>query len=125
MHSPLSALGKQLGAISAVQMDFCQIAFQSRHPLKQNGSSFIFSQFFKTAVLSLPMDILTMSMVKHYFRLKTKFSAKKKVLCGPNLQSNRLHRHPKGRVRLPNQMNFSEKIQAACDSPSPLIFGKL
>ena len=37
------------------------------------------------------MYTLTMSMVKHYSHLKTKFSSQKEVLCGPNLQSNKLH----------------------------------
>ena len=60
-------LGKPLGTRSAVQMDFCQIAFQPP-PLNPLGQLFSpkFSQFFKTAVLNMGMDILTMTVVKHY-----------------------------------------------------------
>ena len=68
-------LGKTLGAISAVQMEFCQIAFQSPPPQAKGpfakgplGQLFLpkFSQFFQTPVLNMGMDILTMLVVKHY-----------------------------------------------------------
>ena len=53
--------------ISDVQMEFCQIAFQP--PPKQTDALWeLFSpkigNFFKTAVLTLEIDILTMTMVK-------------------------------------------------------------
>ena len=62
---------KPSGTISAVQTDFCQIAFQLPPPSQANGwiqaiSSPKFGQFFKTAVLTMEMDILIMTIVKHY-----------------------------------------------------------
>ncbi len=63
--------GKNHGTISAVQMDFVQIAFQPPPPLKQpDPLGLLFSpkisQFFKTAVLTMGIDIFKMTMVKHY-----------------------------------------------------------
>ena len=60
-------LGNPLSMRSAVQMEFCQIAFQP--PLQQTDALWeLFSpkigNFFKTAVLTLGNDILTMTMVK-------------------------------------------------------------
>ena len=66
-------LGKTHGTISAVQMDFVQIAFQPPPPpLKQpDPLGLLFSpkisQFFKTAVLTMGIDIFKMTMVKHYY----------------------------------------------------------
>ena len=56
-------LGKTHGTISAVQMDFVQIAFQPPPPLKQpDPLGLLFSpkisQFFKTAVLTMGIDIV-------------------------------------------------------------------
>ena len=64
------ALGKNHGTISAVQMDFVQIAFQPP-PLKQpDPLGLLFSpkisRFFKTAILTMGIDIFKMTMVKHY-----------------------------------------------------------
>ena len=61
-------LGKPQRKKSAVQMEFCQIAFHPP-PLKQMDAlwelfSPKISQFFKTAVSTLDMDILTVTMVK-------------------------------------------------------------
>ena len=61
-------LGKPLHKKSAVQTVFVQIAFQPP-PLKQTDALWeLFSpkicQFLKTAVLTLEMDILTITMVK-------------------------------------------------------------
>ena len=61
-------LGKPLHKKSAVQTEFVQIAFQPP-PLKQTDALWeLFSpkicQFFKTAVSTLEMDILTITMVK-------------------------------------------------------------
>ena len=54
---------------SAVQMEIRQIAFQTPPPLKQTDALWeLFSpkigKFVKTAVLTLGIDILTMTMVK-------------------------------------------------------------
>ena len=61
-------LGEPLRKKSAVQMEFCQIAFQPP-PLKQTDALWeLFlpkiGKFVKTAVLTLGIDILTMTMVK-------------------------------------------------------------
>ena len=61
-------LGKPLVRIMHVQTEFCQIAFQPP-PLKQTDALWeLFSpkicKFVKTVVLTLGMDILTMTMVK-------------------------------------------------------------
>ena len=57
--TPFGCSGKPLRNTSAVQMEFCQIAFQSPPP-KANGR-FVGTIF---AVLTLGIDILTMTMVK-------------------------------------------------------------
>ena len=54
---------KPLRNTSAVQMEFCQIAFQPPLPLWELFLPKI-GKFVKTAVLTLGMDILTMTMVK-------------------------------------------------------------
>ena len=63
-------LGKPLGRISAVQMDFVQIAFQPPPSSKRTLWGYFFRRklvnFFKTLVLTMGIDILTMTMVKHY-----------------------------------------------------------
>ena len=69
-HIEYDKLGKIHGTKSAVQMDFVQIAFQPP-PLKQpDPLGLLFSpkisQFFKTAVLTMGIDIFKMTMVKHY-----------------------------------------------------------
>ena len=61
-------LGKTLCNTSAVQLEFCQIAFQPP-ALKQTDALWeLFlpkiGKFVKTAVLTLEIDILTMTMVK-------------------------------------------------------------
>ena len=67
---PMAILGKPLYKKSAVQMEFCQIAFQPPPPpLEQTDALWeLFSpkigKFVKTAVLTLEIDILTMTMVK-------------------------------------------------------------
>ena len=65
--APKELLGKPLHKKSAVQTEFVQIAFQP--PLKQTDAFWeLFSpkicQFFKTAVLTLEIDILTIIMIK-------------------------------------------------------------
>ena len=59
----------KFGTRSAVQIEFCQIAFST--PLKQTGPLGLlfllkFSQFLKTAVFTMGIDIFKMTMVKHY-----------------------------------------------------------
>ena len=58
----------KFGTRSAVQIEFCQIAFQPNPPSSKRTLLFLskISHFFKTAVLTMGMDILTMTMVKHY-----------------------------------------------------------
>ena len=66
----ITSLGKPLHKKSTVQTVFVQIAFQPPPPpLKQTDALWeLFSpkicQFLKTAVLTLEMDILTITMVK-------------------------------------------------------------
>ena len=71
IFSFLSHLGKTLLKILGVQTEFGQIAFQlPPPPLKQTNALWdIFlpkmSKFFKTVILTLGMDILTITMVKY------------------------------------------------------------
>ena len=63
-------LGKPLVRIMHVQTEFCRIAFQPSPPSSKRtlcGRYFSpkIGKFFKTAILTLGMDILTITVVKY------------------------------------------------------------